>query len=136
MVLGEQHAHRTDSIVQTRCQEKREPPPTLRKPMGLGKTLPSINLPQMNGLPNKKEKPPSNRRTLAAGGIKPWQSFRNPAEGHRSHISTSGVVSVNPKNLHFTKCRGETEKSERTLSFVLITLVIDDTLVINLISRR
>jgi|GEM_PF-1891844 len=35
MVLGEQHAHRTDSIVQTRCQEKREPPPTLRKPMGV-----------------------------------------------------------------------------------------------------
>jgi len=25
MVLGEQHAHRTDSIVQTRCQEKKAP---------------------------------------------------------------------------------------------------------------
>jgi hypothetical protein len=32
---------------------------------------------------------------------KTWQGFRNPAEGHRSYISTSGVVSVNPKNHHF-----------------------------------
>jgi hypothetical protein len=36
------------------------------------------------------------------GGIKPGRaSDRNPAEGHRGYISTSGVVSVNPKNHHF-----------------------------------
>jgi len=36
------------------------------------------------------------------GGIKPGRaSDRNPAEGHRSYISTSGVVSVNPKTAIF-----------------------------------
>ena len=83
-----------------------------------------------------QEKKPPVTAARSCWGHKTWQGLRNPAEGHRDQNNITGVVSVNLKNHQFANCRGETEKSERTRSFVLITLVIDDTLVINLISRR
>jgi hypothetical protein len=65
--------------------------PTLRRPMGarmvaypaaLGgkEVLPSINLPQMNGLPNKKERPPATA-ALSCWGLKPMAGPLKPCRG-------------------------------------------------------
>ncbi len=49
-----------------------------------------------------EKKAPTDWRTLANGGKKSGRaSDRNPAEGHRSYVSTSGVLSVNPKKHYF-----------------------------------
>jgi hypothetical protein len=40
----------------------------------------------------EQKKTPSNRRTLAAGGVKRWQGLRSPAVGHRNYNTTKGRV--------------------------------------------
>jgi hypothetical protein len=48
-----------------------------------------------------EKKTPIEYLPATDGGIKPWQGFRNPAEGHRDQNNITGVVSVNPKKHHF-----------------------------------
>jgi len=43
-------------------------------------TLPISNLPQMNGLPNKKEKPPVTA-ALSCWGLKPMAGLQKPCRG-------------------------------------------------------
>jgi hypothetical protein len=67
--------------------------------------------------PDANKKAPTDWRTLANGGIKPGRaSGWNPAEGHRSYISTSGLVSVNPKTTILLIAVGNQGESERIAS--------------------
>ena len=55
-----------------------------------------------------EKKAPTDWGTVANGGTKPGRALGwNPAKGHRGYISTSGVVSVNPKKHQFANCRGQ-----------------------------